>query len=284
MATGCKKHGDVWQKLELADSLIEDRPDSSFTILKGISANDLNGNEEKAKYALLMSMALDKNYIDTTTFDVLQPAIDYYLKKGTPDEKLRTYYYQGRIYQNRGDVENAMNSYFKGSELSTQIKDSILLARTLIIQAYLYKRFYDISEYINKSIQAADIYSNLNKRELVFDSYLKSLNGYILLKDKTNADKILEILQDYENLNEKSNNTLNAYRLSYLTQFGNKNEIQSFLDTANLKGLDSDGLLSLAYAYNKIGDNNTSQHILDLLDNKGLKYDSIKYLAVKYLS
>ena len=37
-----------------------------------------------------MSMALDKNYIDTTTFDIIQPAIDYYLSKGNADEKLRT--------------------------------------------------------------------------------------------------------------------------------------------------------------------------------------------------
>lgn len=29
----------------------------------------------------LMFMALDKNYIDTTTFDVIQPAINYYLKE-----------------------------------------------------------------------------------------------------------------------------------------------------------------------------------------------------------
>lgn len=46
----------------------------------------------------LMFMALDKNYIDTTTFDVIQPAINYYLKEGTSDQKERTYYYQGCIF------------------------------------------------------------------------------------------------------------------------------------------------------------------------------------------
>ena len=33
-------------------------------------------------------MAIDKTYIDTTTFDVLQPAIDYYLENGTPEKNL----------------------------------------------------------------------------------------------------------------------------------------------------------------------------------------------------
>ena len=61
-----------------------------------------------------MSMALDKNYIDTTTFDVLQPACDYYIEKGTPDDMLRTYYYRGRIFQKSGDHDNALNSFSKG--------------------------------------------------------------------------------------------------------------------------------------------------------------------------
>ena len=76
-------------RLDLADSLMESRPDSALTILDSISAADLRGDAQKARHALLLSMALDKNYIDTTTFDVLQPAIDYYPRHGSPDEKLR---------------------------------------------------------------------------------------------------------------------------------------------------------------------------------------------------
>lgn len=76
---------------------MEAYPDSALTILEGIGKQKLGSKEEKARHALLMSMALDKNYIDTTSFDVLQPAIDYYLKKGDANEKLRTYYYHYRI-------------------------------------------------------------------------------------------------------------------------------------------------------------------------------------------
>ena len=79
-------------------------PDSSLRIIDSISVADISDAKQTARYALLKSMALDKNYIDTTTFDVLQPAIDYYLDHGTPDEKLRTYFYQGRILQNREDL------------------------------------------------------------------------------------------------------------------------------------------------------------------------------------
>ena len=69
---------------------METHPDSALALLKTIDQSSIIGKESKAKYSLLMSMALDKNYIDTTTFDIIQPAIDYYLSKGNADEKLRT--------------------------------------------------------------------------------------------------------------------------------------------------------------------------------------------------
>lgn len=91
MTAGCNRRSAVDEKMDLADGLMTSRPDSDLVVLEDIPASDINGKESSARYALLKSMALDKNYMDTTTFDVLQPAIDYYIEHGTPDEQLRTY-------------------------------------------------------------------------------------------------------------------------------------------------------------------------------------------------
>lgn len=92
------------EALNHVEAVIEAHPDSALALLRRVDKVSLGSDKERARYALLMSMALDKNYIDTISFDVIQPAIEYYLDrdKGTPDDKLRTYYYQGRIYQNKG--------------------------------------------------------------------------------------------------------------------------------------------------------------------------------------
>ena len=87
---GARK-SETYRVLEDVDSYIEARPDSALAVLEGIDVEDLGSREEKAKYALLMSMALDKNYIDRTDFGVLQPAIDYYENHGTATDKLRTF-------------------------------------------------------------------------------------------------------------------------------------------------------------------------------------------------
>ena len=120
--------------MNTAECLMETKPDSSFYLLSCIDKENLIGKEEHARYALLMSMALDKNYIDTTTFDILQPAIDYYLKKGTSDQKIRTYYYQGRIYQNQNNYDCAMNSFIHGLDVADIASDSLIIARMLVAQ------------------------------------------------------------------------------------------------------------------------------------------------------
>lgn len=183
-----------------AEALMEHYPDSSKAILSKIDKDDLNGDEDKARYALLMSMALDKNYIDTTTFDVLQPAIDYYLKKGSPDERLRTYYYQGRIFQNQGDDASAMNSYLKGRDVP-DITDSLFLAKLIVAESVMYFKQYKTDEFINENLKAAKIYNIKNKPLPEMRSYGKALEGYTILGDRVRADSIRKICEQKLKLN-----------------------------------------------------------------------------------
>lgn len=139
LLAACNRDTPILEQMDMAENILNTKPDSALTILENIPVTNIKGKEIKAKYALLKSMALDKSYIDTTTFDVLQSAIDYYIKKGSPDEKLRTYYYQGRIYQNQGDDDSAMRSFMNGCDLKQEVTDSLLLAHTLVAHITYFK-------------------------------------------------------------------------------------------------------------------------------------------------
>ena len=143
--SGCRKSNEIEDRLEIAEILMEERPDSSLFILDEIDASMLTENRVKARYALLKSMALDRNNIALSTFDVLQPAVDYYLKNGSTDEKLRTFYYKGRIYRNAGDDDQAMQSYISAMEISQDATDTLAFARLLVAQSTLYYKQYRIS-------------------------------------------------------------------------------------------------------------------------------------------
>ena len=142
LVAACDRNTSILRQMDMAEDLMDTKPDSAIVILENIPIININNKKIAARYALLNSMALDKNYIDTTTFDVLQPAIDYYIKNGTPDEKLRTYYYQGRIYQNKGDDDSAMRSFMNGCDLRQKVTDSLLLAHTFVAKGTLYFKLY----------------------------------------------------------------------------------------------------------------------------------------------
>ena len=79
--SACERHSPVGDQMDIAEKLMNSKPDSALSILENIPSSSVKDPRISARYAMLKSMALDKNYIDTTNFDVLQPAIDYYFLK-----------------------------------------------------------------------------------------------------------------------------------------------------------------------------------------------------------
>lgn len=282
LTTGsCDQRGAAWERLDMAESLMDSKPDSALAVLEGIPASNVKGKEVAARYALLKSMALDKNCIDTTTFDILQPAIDYYIKHGTPDEQLRTYYYQGRIYQNQGDDDSAMCSFMKGCDLRENITDSLLLAHTLVAQGTLYLKQYKTSEFIHNNMEAAKLYGAIGKNILEIKSYTNALDGYVMMDDKSAADSILSICVPLVQKNPDGEAFLFPSILSYTINFGSPKEIKEFLTEYQNMELTTDDAMIIAQGYSKIGEYDKALALLSGISMSESTWDSLKYASVK---
>ena len=107
-------------RLDKAAELIEMNPDSSLTILNTLKLDNLSISAERARYALLKSMALDKNFIDVTNDSLTSIALLYYKKHGTPDEKLKAYYYNCIVYLNAEDYLKFLKDPQKYSNMEFQ--------------------------------------------------------------------------------------------------------------------------------------------------------------------
>ena len=278
---GCNRRSSVDEKMDLADSLMMSKPDSALMVLEGIPASDVKGKERSARYALLKSMALDKNYIDTTTFDVLQPAIDYYVKHGSPDEQLRTYYYQGRIYQNQGDDDSAMQSFMKGCDLGESITDTLLLAHTLVAQGILYFKQYKISEFVHNNMEAAGLYGAIGRDINEIKSYTNAIDGYVMLEDKSAADSILSICVPLVQKNPDGEAYLFPSLLSYTIEFCSPDEIKAFLNEYQDLELTKDETMDFARGYSKIGEYDKAITLLSGISLTESAWDSLKYASVK---
>lgn len=286
---GCHKTNEVDAMLDLAERLMESHPDSSLSVLEGIDVSKLNCSQLRARYGLLKSMALDKNYIDTTTFDVLQPAIDYYLKHGNADEKLRTFYYQGRIHRNAGDDGLAMLSYLSGLDNISQISDSLTLARILVAQATLYYKQYQMNDLVANNLKAAEIYRILGKRPQQLKCTLRALTGEIILKDKQKADSILMLCHAIVNGSSSLKKETIKPFLKYAVSFSMNQEIKKLIEEIHEDEITDDMKMTLARAYAKIGESDIGLRYLnevnipsdDILDS--LTYWSVKTQILEHL-
>ena len=285
----CGQHSKHWETLIQVESYIEERPDSALTVLQGIDKDELSRMEEKAKHALLLSMAMDKNYIDRTDFDVLQPAIDYYEDNGSATDKLRTYYYQGRIYQNMGNDAIAMESYVNAINNGETSDDILTKARLYVAQGNIYGSLLKWDDCIDVNMRAAEYFLQMNRTDSYVNCLIKVCNGHIQNDDYKGAEMVLHECGGY--LHEISNRILGKYYsalITYLYASGKKEDvaptIEKYLNIVSDEHID---YLSLANGYLTIGECGKALEIIigkDYSHNQDLELRYYATLGAIYLS
>ncbi len=155
----CNGHSQHWATLCHAEKIISEKPDSVLIVLQGIEREELSGNEERAKHALLLSMALDKNYIDETDDSLISMAREYYEDSDDTRNRFLSLYYYGRILFNRGDYTNAIVVYTSAESLLNEINDDYLAGLLYMQIGEIYRLFYDHSKSLAAYNSAYGYYS-----------------------------------------------------------------------------------------------------------------------------
>jgi len=189
------------KKLDSAESLLQPNPDSCLTIMESIAPNDLKTKEEKARYALLMSAALDKNYIDVASDSLIKVAVDYYSIRNDQRRRMMAHYYQGLTLNNANDNTAAIIALEKAE------KDALYLDDHL----YAGLIFRTKGEVYNKTInnQAAQLclkeaiahFKFLDNPDYAAYSELGLVNSYLNSHDFSMAEQQLESVLSYNNDN-----------------------------------------------------------------------------------
>lgn len=139
----CSARQEMECRLDSIEEYISEDPQRALDSLRTVSAGNIPGRENRARAALLHSMALDKNYIDVTSDSIISTAVDWYSRHGSPDEKLKAYYYQGRVYENAGDDEAAMKSFVKAEEYAGYAKDHSTIGKVYFAKSRIYYSIFD---------------------------------------------------------------------------------------------------------------------------------------------
>lgn len=122
---GCNETANVL-RLREAEGIMEQRPDSSLKILDLIESDKLIG-KNKARYALLYSQALDKNYIDVDDDSLIRIAVDYYRDDSDLYSRMLSCYYMARVCQNVRDYPKGIVYAEKAKNIAKDLNDDFYL-------------------------------------------------------------------------------------------------------------------------------------------------------------
>ena len=285
--TACTRPAAV-PELDTADSLMEQRPDSALALLRRIDTLRLTSRHARARYAMLLSMALDKNYIDLKDFHVLQPAIDYYEDHGTPTEQMRTFYYQGRIYQNAGNMSKALQTYLKALERGKESNDILTKARTYSAQIHPYEQLMAFDKAIEAGKKAAYYFQKAGRTDSYAHCLIDIASTYTFKNDKANTWKHLNKCRKlWPYISEKRKQDFYNNYLIAATSFCGKDSIQAAIQEYESHVPQSKwDFLTLADAYTAIKDFDraeyfASQHKLHSSVNSDKRYYAILYFLYR---
>lgn len=148
---GCDNSDTVSDQLNDVESIIQTSPQNALALLDSIHINGETSLKLRAKYALLKSMAYDKNFIDISSDSIIAPAVSYYSKYGSADEKMKTYFYWGLTFFNGWQYDKALSAY---TMAEAEMKDATDISQKGIIYlsiASLYQK-NNLNSYAKKYI------------------------------------------------------------------------------------------------------------------------------------
>ena len=141
--------------LDDIESYIIERPDSALTVLQNLDSSVLSTRALQARYSLLRTMAVDKCYEDITIPGMLDPAVAWYNRHGSADEKLRSRFYQGRIAQAQRKQTEAAVFFAQAEQFVAEAKDSHAIGLLYEAMATVYNTVHNTDkeqEYVEKSL------------------------------------------------------------------------------------------------------------------------------------
>lgn len=153
---GCGGRREMAEHLADIASYINDRPDSALAELRAIDTTAFHSRKNKAQYSLLHAMALDKCFINVTSDSIIAPAVRYYRHHGTADEKMNALHYKGKVYQYRGEYNQAAILYSQAEDWAIKAKDTHAVAILFLSVSEIYRKVNNLDKqqkYCEKALE-----------------------------------------------------------------------------------------------------------------------------------
>lgn len=152
----------VSEILDTAERQIVEYPDSALTTMRFIRRYAVLVPQVRARYGVLYSAALDKNYIDVASDSLVRYSADYYDLHGTPEQRMQAYYYLGRTQQNAGEDLSATLSFLDAAQYTDAVDNNYLKGLLYSQLGEMYSRYYNYQKALDCYKASYDYYTAAN--------------------------------------------------------------------------------------------------------------------------
>lgn len=277
-------------ELTQAESVMYEHPDSSLHILQEMQVPASSDKLQKATWALLLTQAKYKNYVeilaDSTLINI---AYDYFMKQDNPRRKAMVLYYKGVLYGKADKMNEEQESYLKAIEEVKKTKDYQLahLIYSSIGNIYLYNSLHEYAlQMFKQSLHYARLSENKN---YVCSAYYYLGKLYSVLFDFDNSIKYYkeaiqtaDTLHNYDVLINGMNEIAGVYTAtkdyqSALSYAKKALRLKEIIELPTEKGLEQ-SFLVIGDIYRHINKKDSSYYYL----NKALSATRIETICATY--
>lgn len=134
------------RRFDEIESTISDNPLTAYQELSDIPSEKLLSPSLRARYALLMSLAMDKSYIDVDDDSLIRIAVDYYQDGENTPHKMLSLYSLGIVQLNAGKTQAAIISFIRAKEVACKLSDYHYLGLINRNIGALYRECHDVDQ------------------------------------------------------------------------------------------------------------------------------------------
>ena len=256
-------------------------PDSALNLLKGIPEPEKLWGESQATYALLMTQAMDKNYMKFSSDSLIALALNYYtITQTSPVMYAKALFYHGRVMLELDKEEEALKSFLAAKDVYERTKDHTMLAL--------------IAEEVGMINRKQDLYDDAltNFREAL-TTYKQLKDSLSVISASLNIARVYLFKSEWDSCSLYYNNALEiAVQKNYLSEITilhelgilyrsmqNLSEAERYFLAAYEKETDEEKkymeCLSLGYLYMQMGQTENARKYLMMSANSSKAYTQI---------
>lgn len=184
---------EVTRALSQADELMWTKPDGALAVLESVDTLDLKTKAQRAKFSLLYTMALDRNHTTIPSLHIIEPAVHYYERHGSKEDKMKMYFYLGVAQYDTGDPKSAIVSYIRAKEYSLYSDDLVFKGLISFVISDIYFNDNNLPESILYCKEACDYFVQAKDYFRLWSTTGCLASYYLNTEDWTKADSLYSV-------------------------------------------------------------------------------------------